>query len=704
MNDPRQTAIYSDLEVTFRKRDELSYALHFSFNGAQDEAEKSSNPDPIITLDFTVLLDEGSSYGKNLSKQVFTAEVTTWFVQFRAVALTQESTLRVRLAIDASAPELHSIHWESLRDPSVLDRDVPLFMGEGLLVSRFLSSAANDWRPIRLHPKAKLKALLVVSNPPPGSTLPQLDVATELHNAKLALADIEVSQLASGDPMPPNLINLTARLREGFDILYIVCHGMLLNQEPQLLLDDAVDGKRTPGQALVQAIDNLEYRPRLIVLASCQSAGEGNSGLAALGPRLAGVGVPAVIAMQGNVYMSTASAFMKTFFAELCCDGQIDRAMSVARATVYQLNLSDYWKPVLFMRLRSGRIWYEPGFAGSAQDEETSWKDIYMAVRKKTFVPVLGPELGEELFRGTPEWAQNLAHQNGFPLGIHDRADLAKVTQFLSVVHQRDGACDKVELESTRALSRWLGQEPPQADPAIKKDETAILDEEQDLLDGRAQLLTQAVERCHADPDNPFQILSSLPASIYLNASYETILRDVLTANKKSPSMISVPWLSKSVIQTPKPAVSASPATPWVYHIFGDFEERNSMVLTEDNFFDYLIKATNQGYLAPVAGRLIQSSLLFLGFRLDDWRFRVLFRMILAYEGSEQLKDFAHVGVQVTPGEQSVADVNRARKYMESYFLENRAAPKISIYWGSATDFLRQLRDKTTRNNAGGQA
>jgi len=53
----------------------------------------------------------------------------------------------------------------------------------------------------------------------------------------------------------------------------------------------------------------------------------------------------------------------------------------------------------------------------------------------------------------------------------------------------------------------------------------------------------------------------------------------------------------------------------------------------------------------------------------------------------------AHVGVQVHPGEQSVADVNRACKYIESYFQSGDDSPEISIYWGSPADFLNQLKE-----------
>lgn len=108
---------------------------------------------------------------------------------------------------------------------------------------------------------------------------------------------------------------------------------------------------RVPGSALVQAITELRVPPRLVVLASCQSAGTGgdaatgdNGALAALGPRLAEAGVAAVLAMQGNVSMTTVARFMPVFFRELDRNGQIDRAMSVARSAVK--DRPDRWAPV----------------------------------------------------------------------------------------------------------------------------------------------------------------------------------------------------------------------------------------------------------------------------------------------------------------------------------------------------------------------
>jgi hypothetical protein len=108
----------------------------------------------------------------------------------------------------------------------------------------------------------------------------------------------------------------------------------------------------------------MAIKPALIVFASCQSAGEGSplatgGMLAALGPQLAQAGVPAVVAMQGDLCMRTASELMPTLFTEPRRDGRIDRALAVARNHVR--DASDAWMPALFTRLRSGRIWAARG-------------------------------------------------------------------------------------------------------------------------------------------------------------------------------------------------------------------------------------------------------------------------------------------------------------------------------------------------------
>jgi hypothetical protein len=90
------------------------------------------------------------------------------------------------------------------------------------------------------------------------------------------------------------------------------------------------------------------------------------------------------------------------------------------------------------------------------------------------------------------------------------------------------------------------------------------------------------------------------------------------------------------------------------------------------------------------------SLLLFLGFRLDEWDFRVLFRTILAQGGKRKLSErLKHVAVQLDPEEGRHADPEKARHYLQEYF----QMAHIHIYWGGVEDFLAELRDRWRRDH-----
>ncbi len=678
---------YADLEIAFRKRDEHSYSLGFRFNGADDEAEQRSEPDPVISIDFAFLKlsgDDPSAYAAGLNAALFTPEVTALFGRFRSAAEQQHAILRVRLSIESSAPELHAVHWEMLRDPVVTD--APLFTGEQTVVSRFLSSG-QDWRPIRLRAKAELRALVAIANPARASSynLAPINVDQELSLARQAMSGIQIETLTPGGALP--LTELGARLREGFDILYLVCHGLLNDQEPFLCLDE---GQPVPAQELVQLVRELAERPSLIVLASCQSAGSGGVGLAAVGPRLAEAGVPAVIAMQGDIFMQTAAAFMKRFFAELLVDGQIDRAMSVARGEVR--NRDDYWMPVLFMRLRNGRIWYEPGF-DATKGEFEQWDSICRFVRRGDCVPILGPDVAEHILGSTRALAAELAENANFPLdsapGSNDRFDLAKVAQYMMTQHSLEYVQSKVideffvQLEKTgeRLLNRPVADDP-------------------NLLDAIVEKLMKENDPQKADP---LKLIAALNAKVFVNAASDSILerfiaRTPIFAAHKEPVALASEWRDETLDyrNEPESLGEATVERPYVYYIFGNTQKESTWVLTQDDFFDYLIRTTRYQLMPPVVSdALVSGSLLFLGFPLDDWKFRVMFRLILAKGGRKLLESYNHVGVQVDPAETTIANARRAKKYLERYFFNSR----IDIYWGSAADFLRELKvhlDKET--------
>ncbi len=637
------------------------------------------------------LQNEPDEYGKKLAERVFESpEIRERFGETKAAFEARGMPIRLRIQLSSSLAELHGISWELLRDPKT---ETTLATSERIVFSRFILS--QDWRVIKLRPKAEMKALIAVSSPTDlaDSNLSDVDTEGEIARAREALAGIQATVI--GNDRPLTLNRLVEAIRQGVDVLYLICHGEIARRTGPCLLMQDEEGltAKVAASDVAQRIGELMEVPRLIFLASCESAGKeygdrGQAAQIALAPRLAEAGVPAIIAMQGKISMETVKQAMPVFFTEMLEDGQIDRAMAVARGMVR--DRFDAWIPALFLRLKSGRIWYEPKFAGDKDKEFGKWSDICDQVRRGKFIPILGPELGENLFGGTRELANELAKEKAFPLAEYDRTDLAKVAQFISTDQSRRYAQNIVASLFQARLAEHLG-----------------LNVSDDGKPEFSELIELAAKKCMAEENNPYRILANLPAAVYLNASHEELLYQSVKeakkksqkAEKKEPESLFCSWRRRgqSVPQQPKP-INAEPTDekPWVYQVFGMFGKPDTLVLTEDDFFDYMIETSRSKLLLPaLTGRLMESSLIFLGFRLTDWRFRVLFRMIVTQEGSEAMKDLSHVGVQVNPDENSLADVERTMKYMESYFQEAKGeAPSISIYWGSATDFLKELRKR----------
>jgi len=144
----------------------------------------------------------------------------------------------------------------------------------------------------------------------------------------------------------------------------------------------------------------------------------------------------------------------------------------------------------------------------------------------------------------------------------------------------------------------------------------------------------------------------------------------------------------------PEPTV----ANPLVYHAFGSMTQPSSIVLTEDDYFAWLrawmrhVDADKTDSIPPpVKDALTDSSLLFLGYMLDDWEFRFMFQSVKSFAGHSLHSRYQHVGVQLRP-ETATVDPEAAQDYLERYL----GADNVDIYWGSSSRFLEDLRDTRT--------
>lgn len=699
---PRETPT-ADLEISLHRWYAESYAIELRFKRPNSEADIPPVRAVKVQIDFDALREHSTdieAYGRLLTNILFSeSEIRDRFIQARTVAQEEGIPLRLRLFVAPSAPELSDLRWETLRDPQT---DRWLITNQNIFFSRFLSTL--DWRQIRLRARNDLRALAVVASPadlhkyrPNDQELTPIDRDKELARAASALEGIHVTSIGPG--VKVSLDNICSHLSDEHDILYLVCHGALIEREPKLWLENEDgDAEIVDGGEIVARLSDLQYRPTLIVLVSCQSAGKGDDAatedegaLAALGPRLVmEAGIPAVLAMQGNVTVRTMSEFMPALFRNLKSDGRIDRAMTLARGETR--DRPDSWMPVLFMRLTSGRIWYEPGFAagGDRRDKQFErWPALISSIKNGECTPIIGSGFLEPIIGSTREIARRWSEAYHYPMAPHGVEDLTEVAEYLAVSQGERFARSYLREEVSQEILRRFGDKLPDVSDEASADE---------LITAAGAWLRQ-----HS-PTEPHKMLAALPFKIYLSTNPDSLITDALREAGKRPQVDLCRWNDDldwpPSIEEKNPDYQPDKHHPLVYHLFGGFEVQQSVVLTEDNYFDYLIGITrNTNPMPSVVGKALASSaLLFLGFQLDDWDFRVTLRNIMALEGGHKRRtpDFVHVAVQIDPEEGRIRDAERARKYLQNRF----EGADINIYWGSVDDFLKELHDHWLRQAA----
>ena len=725
---------HANLEIRLRPLNEAGhYPVETSLRRPDSDATTDKTGEAkfdLQALKDLALKGDHKGYGQKLAASLFGAEsVRDHFVEARQAAADQDPPLplRVRLRIDAGAPELDRLRWELLHDPQKPGKR--LAIDERVVFSRYLTS--GDWRPVRTRPRAGIRALVVIANPSnlsewqdeKGVKLEPVPVEEELARARKALLPIPVtalcSDLALAPAGKPTLPDMLSHLRDGYDVLYLVCHGALFKSgNPVLWLEDekgkvdrvsAADTVRPDGRqelGLVSQLDALPRLPRLVVLASCQSAShtpeeEGHAAgpgeaeaepasretraWAALGPRLAEIGVPAVVAMQGSITMKTVEGFMPILFTELRRDGHIDRAVAAARRAVVER--WDWWLPVLFSRLGDGLLFGSHGLLVGEQPE-VFWRTLLDNIVDGECTPFLGPGVTADLLPSPTDLAQTLASDYHYPLAYTD--DLARVGQFIAAEDNRV-LRKKVVRTLIDGFMRRQGLKPGPKDRKRGLSKTVVATE---WLD-RAQQL--------AEPEIHHR-LASLDLPLYLTTNVDNFMTLALQAGRPKEERsrvrrLAVPWRQEGSQDSDGLHYDLDPPPssedPVVLHLFGTDDDLLSMVLTEDDYLDYLARISrDHEVLLPtnVNDILASTSLLFLGYDLHDLALKVILRGLLAKLdlGKWSMK---HVAVQLEPSVIDPARQQEAIDYLRRYFSKSPKV-EIDVYWGSTHQFVADLHSR----------
>jgi len=204
--------------------------------------------------------------------------------------------------------------------------------------------------------------------------------------------------------------------------------------------------------------------------------------------------------------------------------------------------------------------------------------------------------------------------------------------------------------------------------------------------------------RCAPNSEDPLQLLARLPLPIYVTTSYYDFLERALEAEGKKPRTQICFWngakSSAKNEHVPDPNYDPTPANPAVYHLYGLENYPQTLVLSEDDFMNFLVSVvedTNtQNPIVPLKLRqaLAESPLLLLGYQLWDWDFRVLFRFILKFRRDE-LSPRGMV-IQIKQDKNKIGDVVRSLEYLSHYFDKKQ----FDVEWTSTESFIQKLSDE----------
>jgi len=317
------------------------------------------------------------------------------------------------------------------------------------------------------------------------------------------------------------------------------------------------------------------------------------------------------------------------------------------------------------------------GLEPEGQIAPDRWENLCENITAGECAPVIGAGVCGPLIPAGAELACRWAADCRYPL--KDRHDLARVAQY----------------RSTRVS-------PASAQTWVQQRFTEYLEELPD-------------DYLSDDLDEPHRVLAALPLSVYITTNYDDLLTRALRGRKKDPRPMLCQWCG-SEPHGPDPTDDGAPAaatspnatdatrsedSPLVFHLHGRYRERGSMVVSEDDYLDFLVRmssdsqvglGTAQDKLLPneIRNALTRLPLLFIGYSFRDWNFRLLMRSLA--NSRQRTLQTRGVTVQLPCDEVPPGRRHTAEEYLTEYFKQMTCIEHMDVFWGDARQFVSRLR------------
>ena len=150
---------------------------------------------------------------------------------------------------------------------------------------------------------------------------------------------------------------------------------------------------------------------------------------------------------------------------------------------------------------------------------------------------------------------------------------------------------------------------------------------------GRGKLVN-AVRRAVAlgkTPSPALRALAELNFPLIITTNYDNLLEDALQLAGKNPSP-AVVYQPKAAARPEDPLQDPSEKSPFIFKIHGDINAPESLVITDEDYIDFVLRMTAPGEFNPVPDtfyyRLSKWPTLFIGYSLLDYNLRLLLKTL----------------------------------------------------------------------------
>jgi len=339
----------------------------------------------------------------------------------------------------------------------------------------------------------------------------------------------------------------------------------------------------------------------------------------------------------------------------------------------------------------------------------------YMLDDERSIVPVISNSLRlEEIFRDDAELHDLIkkykiefydeaytidqqltkawAASNEYPMS--DDHNLARVAQYRQVVLDDDPEQAKMEylnFLNQRLLKNRQNKPKPGYEDIVAKFQKGM---QPTRFTKNARELDMP-DTFPEGKEDPLRLLARLPFSIYITTSYFSFLEEALIIEKREPSTQVWSWGEKANIKPehlPNRDYDPTFHNPVVYHLFGLENYAKSLVLSEDDYLDFLMNSasaisSSELIPSPLRTALSQSRLLLLGYHLRDWDFRALIRFILEFRRPENKAISIALQPKLILGDETSEE--KSVTYLEKYFKGH----KFKVRWIDAESYIYGLSD-----------